>query len=58
MATRTFPYESKSSGDTHTVTVHEDGRIECSCKGFVNHGKCWHHDEVKERVALEQEPRP
>lgn len=53
---RTYTYPSKREGvEPHTVTVQDDGSVQCSCPGFTNRQACWHVTEAKERIALEQE---
>lgn len=37
---------SSEAGLTHFTILMETGEVICTCKGFVNHEKCWHADYV------------
>lgn len=50
---RIFQFPSKSSTSVHTTTVHDSGRITCSCMGS-RHG-CWHMVEAKKLADAGQE---
>jgi hypothetical protein len=53
---RTFYFESKSKpGAQHKTTLHEDGAVACTCKGFYHPKKCWHFKEVKKQFPLSDE---
>lgn len=43
-----FTYPSSSSDSVHTVTLFDDGRIVCTCRGFRAPSKCWHVRKVAE----------
>ena len=56
---KTFRFNSKSSDAVHTVTVHNEGTVTCSCFGFrtAKDGKCWHVKKVeKEEDITPTEP--
>lgn len=44
MKTGTFP--SSSGHEIHTWTLHDDGRLTCTCRGFRTPSKCWHVKKV------------
>jgi hypothetical protein len=52
MSTQTFPFPSRSSNATHTVTVGANGHLVCTCPGFRSPSKCWHVREVAEKLGL------
>lgn len=50
---KTFKFASKSSGEEHTTTLHDDGRLTCTCRGYRTPSKCWHVKEVAEKEGLD-----
>jgi hypothetical protein len=54
---RTFSFPSKTSPEKppHKTTVHSDGSVMCSCKGFYHPKKCWHVKAVKAMYPLSDE---
>lgn len=40
--TNLYEYESKSSDSVHTTYTTDGTSVKCTCRGFTNHGKCWH----------------
>lgn len=49
---QTFSYPSRSSNQSHTVTVTDDNRILCTCRGFQTPNKCWHVREVAAKLNI------
>jgi hypothetical protein len=46
-------YKSASNtraGLFHYTIVSSDGTIVCTCEGWLNHKKCWHHDLIQDHV--------
>lgn len=48
---RIYEYASKTSNDVHKTTVHDDGRITCTCRGFNSPKGCWHVRDVAASVS-------
>src|SRR5687768_15174015 len=49
---RVFKFRSDSSPDTvHEARLYENGAVDCTCRGFVHHSKCWHADKVRSGQA-------
>ena len=47
---RTF--KSRSSSKKHQVRLAADKRtVYCTCRGFIYHGHCWHHDRTMEQLC-------
>ncbi len=42
MRTWSYPSKSNPNGKPHVVTLHDDGRLVCTCRGFRTPDKCWH----------------
>lgn len=52
MKTKTVEVSSKSNPDkTYELTIYTDGRVDCSCKGFMFRKNCNHVNEYKEQNA-------
>ncbi len=48
-----FKFESGSEkGVYHTVTLHDDDHLTCSCRGFRTPSKCWHVKDVATKEGL------
>lgn len=51
---RTWSFPSKSNAfQSHTVTLHDDGRLICSCRGFRSPNKCWHIEDVGKQLVAD-----
>jgi hypothetical protein len=46
---KTYKYKSSSGDKDHTTTLHDDGRITCTCRGYRSPSKCWHVGDVAEK---------
>lgn len=47
-----FRFRSDSNpAITHETRQHANGAVDCSCRGWQNHSKCWHVDKVKSGQA-------
>lgn len=42
-------FESRSSESMHQVRLAKDGKIYCTCRGWIYNKRCWHLDEVEAR---------
>lgn len=57
---KTYLFKSKTNPDDppHRTTVHDDGTVSCSCRGFLTPKGCWHVERVKEGVTGRTEATP
>jgi hypothetical protein len=46
-----FRSESDPTTSPHETRQFEDGNVVCSCRGFLNHNKCWHAAAVRKGRA-------
>ena len=49
---KTFQFPSKSSDATHVVTLHDGGKLTCTCRGFKTPSRCWHVKKIAEQEGL------
>lgn len=43
---KTWRFASSSGSEDHTTTLHDDGQLTCSCRGFKSPSRCWHVKQV------------
>ena len=54
--TGTFAVRSRTDPDARYLLTVTPERVRCSCRGYVQHGRCWHVAAVAVAIAAERAP--
>lgn len=46
-----------STGKEYTITLNNNGGVECDCLGFVNYEKCYHSSYITNCLANKISPK-